>query len=130
MGVVAGGAFSHSSEIVSQAVPAATSQIHRRHMRTRLSRIYCKVKYIRRGFFLFFFKHCTQPSIGPFLYFFQYSFLSSFCICIINFHLWSYTVISYRIMLLIKSLFHNLLSPLMCNPYLLKPCFKRAVPIS
>ena len=73
MALVVGGAFSHSSEIVSQAVPAATSQIHRRHMRTRLSRIYCKVKYIRRGLFIYFFMHCTQPSIGLFLYFFQYS---------------------------------------------------------
>ena len=68
MALVAGGAFSHSSEIVSQAVPAATSQIHRRHMRTRLSRIYCKVKYIRRVFF-FFLTHCTQPSIGLFYIF-------------------------------------------------------------
>ena len=64
MALVVGGAFSHSSEIVSQAVPAATSQIHRRHMRTRLSRIYCKVKYIRRGV-----THCTQPSIGLFYIF-------------------------------------------------------------
>lgn len=66
MALVADGAFSHSSEIVSQAVPAATSQIRRRHMRTRLSRIYCKVKYIRRGFF---FTQCTQPSIRLFYIF-------------------------------------------------------------
>ena len=114
--------FSFVREVAQTSVPAATSQINRRHMRTMLSRIYCKVKYIRH--LLFFFKLCI--SLGLFYIFLQYSFLIyGFAI---NFHLWLYTVISYRIMFLIKSLFHNLQSHLMGNSYLLKPRFKGAVP--